>query len=426
MAALSSVHAAGFDVLRSRHLWLRLAAGSCGAILLALGGTFALLLHSGTVVVQQTDMLVYVAAAHVVQSGHGGLYDFSHFRRLESVIVDHRLVVRREAVFLYPPFFALLLAPLASVSFALAYSLWLSLNALLLLCCTRALQLYARLDRLSGTVLGAAALSFFPVFAALSQGQVSILLLGSLVGTLWALRTGRDLTAGLALSVMLIKPPYLLPLLLVLVVQRRWRVLSGFVVAATALALAPLPVLGFRSDQHYVQALLRASRWHSGGGFTSATNHNLAGFTHLLLPSSLAQDAQVLLSVMALAVLAVLAMRVKRTDFAFAAAVCVALLVNPHVLLHDLTILLVPAAVALGYRNARRGLNVILVTGYVGVLVGIRLVTVLPFQLSVLATASLFAWLVVAGWCPAALEQPLVVAGPRAGQPLSPVASCGS
>jgi hypothetical protein len=78
-------------------------------------------------------------------------------------------------------------------------------------------------------------------------------------------------------------------------------------------------------------------------------------------------------------------------------ALVVALLISPHTLAYDLTLLLIPAAVALRYRQAStRVLLGILTAGYLMVTAGYRLVFYLPVQLSVIAMLLLLAWLTLA------------------------------
>jgi ABC-type Mn2+/Zn2+ transport system permease subunit len=60
---------------------------------------------------------------------------------------------------------------------------------------------------------------------------------------------------------------------------------------------------------------------------------------------------------------------------------------------HDLTLLIVPVAVALRLRPSwDRALPRVLTLGYCAVVVGLALVTVIPVQLSVVAMSCLGAW----------------------------------
>lgn len=79
-------------------------------------------------------------------------------------------------------------------------------------------------------------------------------------------------------------------------------------------------------------------------------------------------------SVAALAAVAVIARRCWPADLPFAGATVTALLVNPHVLVHDLSLLLIPAAIAVRHAGAQEPtLWLVLAAGYVVALAGIPL-----------------------------------------------------
>ncbi len=230
---------------RGRRFLSRAPIAVCAAVLFALCISYITLLRSGAVHIQQSDVLVYYSASHLVLAGHGSaIYSFPALKAVESSTLHSGLTVRNQAAFLYPPFVALALAPLAAVGYSSAYLLWFILNCLLLVGVLVALQRYLQLRRSGSVLLVVAGASFFPVFATLAQGQVSMLLLAVLTASFLALRAQRDGWAGALLALALIKPPYVLPFLLLLLVQGRWRALASFCAAGAALALLPMAVLG--------------------------------------------------------------------------------------------------------------------------------------------------------------------------------------
>jgi hypothetical protein len=403
---------------------MTLRAGLAAAItvLAALTYSYISLLRSGTLHIQQSDFLVYYAAAHLVLSGHGhAIYAVNALRHIEAGFLPASTPPRAQAAFLYPPFAALLLAPLAALPFAAAYFLWLALNAALAVASAATLQRYIGLGGSRGLLWVLLSLSFFPIFAGLVQGQIAVLLLAAATCALVSFLAGRDELGGAALAVLLIKPPYCLPFLLLLLAQRRWRGLLSFGGVGIFLALAPSAVLGPGSDLGYARLLLAAARWHTAaGGFSPVVNHNLSGLTQLLLPRAPALAAQLVLTAGVLLGLAVLAWRRNSIEVPFAAAVVVALLINPHVLIHDLALLLVPAAIALRYREAGTlHLAVILSTLYLAALEGPAIVRVVPLQLTAVGMICLLGWLLVAPDRPPAsstFEPAAVPADPRSGE----------
>lgn len=381
---------------RWRRLLSRAPIAICAAVLFALSVSYITLLQSGAVHIQQSDVLVYYGASHLVLGGHGSaIYSFPTLKAVEASTLHSSLTVRNQAVFLYPPFVALALTPLAAVGYSLAYLLWFILNCLLLVGVLIALNRYLQLSRSGSILLVVAGASFFPVFATLAQGQVSMLLLAVLTASFLALRAQRDGWAGALLALALIKPPYVLPFLLLLLVQGRWRALASFCAAGAALALLLMAVLGPSINQGYLQVLRQAAGWHTTtGGFSPQANQNLAGFFQLLCAAPVATVLQWGFSVAALAAVAVIAHRRRPADLPFAAATVAALLVNPHVLVHDLSLLLIPAAIAIRHaRPQAPALWLLLTAGYGVALAGIPLSHWIPIQLSVLVMAALLLWL---------------------------------
>lgn len=143
----------------------------------------------------------------------------------------------------YPPLFASLLSPLTSLSPPLAFGLWTALNVVLALgLAWRVATFFPIRQRLVAAML---VLVSLPVAAALWAGQVQIFLALAVGEAFLALRSGRDLRAGVWLSALIVKPQYLILLGPVLVWKRRWRALggcaagTGLILGASALLAGP-------------------------------------------------------------------------------------------------------------------------------------------------------------------------------------------
>jgi hypothetical protein len=241
-----------------------------------------------------------------------------------------------------------------------------------------------------------ATLSFVPVFVALVQGQTSILLLALFVGAFFALRGSHERTVGVCVAFALVKPPYVAPFLLVLLLQRRWRALGAFAITAVVLALVPLAVLGPSTAVDYLLTLVRASAWHTQFGYGPQWNHSLAGFDQLLLPATLTEKLTALLDLLTVAALAYATRSRSSVEPAYGLATVVALLVAPHVLIHDLCLVLLPVCITVRWRDegSWRVAGLIL-AGYAFLLLGLRLVSVLHLQLSVIALLAVGCWLLL-------------------------------
>jgi Glycosyltransferase family 87 len=261
--------------------------------------------------------------------------------------------------------------------------------------------------RASLPLLGVASLLFPPVTIALLQGQVSILLLGLTVATLVAASAGRDRVAGVVLALAMLKPPFALPLLLVFVLRRRWQAVGAFVVTLVLELVLPVLVLGPSAIGMYVRLLVNVWRWQGLAGpvvykhvqiatatYSARQSNSLASVVRLLSPAGVAGVVVAACTIALLLALAWSTLQASSLDVPLGVAVLVSLLISPHVLVHDLCLILVPMAVVWKYgTDWQPRVSVVLVAAYCLTFVGFLLSFALPFQLSLVATLTLLAWL---------------------------------
>jgi hypothetical protein len=356
---------------------------------------FVALLHMG-MTMKGWDFFYYYSASRMVADGHGALiYNLHALGHAESVLARPYRVPHGVLPNVSPPAFAVALAPLAMLPYNLAYLLWLIANCLLLAVAMCFLERYSGLKGRSALWFRLAALCSLPALIAIFQGQTSILNLALLVASLAAFSQGRDGLAGALLALAFIKPQYAPAFLVVLIAQRRWTALAALALTTAGLLIAPIPFLGPSIDLAYGHTLLQATTWGQEiGGFGPIWNRGFPGFARLLLPHPIDTLTSLVFGVCALALLAWAAFRTRRVEIAFALAVVVSLLVSPHVLIHDLTLLLVPVAVALRFgAEGPPRLTSVLLASYLAITGGFALVFVAPLQLSAPAMAALGVWL---------------------------------
>ncbi|MBN2147174.1 MAG: DUF2029 domain-containing protein, partial [Anaerolineales bacterium] len=280
-----------------------------------------------------TDYIQFYAAGKTVLEGESArLYDFAYQSALEQSIAGPELLDFH--AFITPPFLAWLFAPLSMLPYLWSFALWtvISLAAL-------GLSLHwLKPGRSWRAFLWS--LTWFPVFAAITFGQNSLLSLAilSLVFALW--RRSRPLIAGLILSLILYKPQLALGVLLLWLLEWRieWKSLLGFTFGASILAGLSFGLLPEAS-----QAYLEFTRqvlpqminqdlfplWHA---------HALRGFWLLLLPGQLllAEILAILFSVLGIFAFLWFWLR-KRGDgpLLFAAAICLTIWITPHAMIYD-------------------------------------------------------------------------------------------
>ncbi len=149
-------------------------------------------------------------------------------------------------IFPYPLPLAILLAPLGMLTLEAAYVGWQLFTLVVVSLATWAiLRTSSAPQPLRVFFPLLLCLMFFgPVFLTLQIGALGGLTLGAVVGAILALERRRELLAGALLSIVLLKPPQGLPLLILggtwLVFHRSWRALLGLSIGAFVLLVAGL------------------------------------------------------------------------------------------------------------------------------------------------------------------------------------------
>ncbi|MCS7178676.1 MAG: glycosyltransferase family 87 protein [Anaerolineae bacterium] len=287
-----------------------------------------------------TDFLEFYAAGATLLRGESArLYDMDYQARLQREIIGPGL--EAYYAFITPPFFALLFVPLALLPYGLAFALWSFLGLVALWASVRLMGI-----RSSRPFLWA--LTWFPVFAAVSYGQNSLLSLFLLALTFRLWRDGRPWAAGLALAGLMYKPQLTLGLALLWLVSGRdgWKALGGWAlgtVALTALCAVAWPEAS-QAYLHFARTILPdLPNWQD---FPLWHLHTVRGFWRLLLPESpLLGDVLTLLLTGLGLVEGYRFWRCHRLHppLTFAAAVALTLWITPHAMIYDWAILLIPA-----------------------------------------------------------------------------------
>ena len=137
--------------------------------------------------------------------------------------------------FYHPPAELLLLGPLALLSYKTAYFFWAILCTALLLLAARILQpQLGRLREAIGIPIPIVFLAYFPAAMTVSLGQDSIVLLVVVAAACLLYLKKRDVACGAILGLGLFKFQHIIPLIAILAIRKRPKLLVGF--AATTLA----------------------------------------------------------------------------------------------------------------------------------------------------------------------------------------------
>lgn len=249
--------------------------------------------------------------------------------------------------FMFAPFSLACFTPLACLDYAEAEFAWYVLTVAMLLAVP--LLLRRRVAGSSGYLACCriAPLLFFPVILSLLQGQASGLLLLLFAAAYADLREGRDFRSGCWLALAAFKPQFVLPMLLALVLWRKWKPLRSFALASAGLFCVSAAFVGGETALNYPLALLQYSRMaHTSAGEHPESMANLRGFLDQVFREYLSATALAIVTLVAsLVVLSAMMLALRRrsvSETSFSLAVVVSVLVSYHAYLHDACLLLLP------------------------------------------------------------------------------------
>jgi hypothetical protein len=294
----------------------------------------------------RTDYLAMLAGARVLAGG-GCLYCHAAQAQAEALMLG--AAHPSFDPFLETPVVALAFRPLLGLPASAGYAVFLALSLGAVAAGTALAVRHFPVAR-GRWALPLLALAFVSLPAAWNYhlGQVDALLVLPLVGAAVLLATGRPLAAGLALSLLILKPQTVWLVPVALLAARQWRGLAGMIAGAALWAAASLWSVGPAGVGQWLALLAAqgppvdtsvgipgavASLFGGGAGFATAALLGLAACAGLVAARRLMGDPQV----------------------ALALGVTLSLLVAPHVYAYDLIALALPLLV-LAERNVAAAL----------------------------------------------------------------------
>lgn len=177
------------------------------------------------------DFAAFYGAGAMARTGEGArLYDRERQREIQKAFLpDHP---GGWIDFAYPPFVALLFAPLAALPFTMAFAIYSLAQAG---ACVAAVQLAAAVSprvRETRTAAVAMTLSFYPLMRSVLGGQNTGFSLLCAVGLAVSLYRSRDVVGGLWAGAWLFKPQLALPVILLVGLRRGARFWGGLATGA--------------------------------------------------------------------------------------------------------------------------------------------------------------------------------------------------
>jgi Glycosyltransferase family 87 len=271
-----------------------------------------------------------------------------------------REVVRHYGVseaitFVYPPFFAVLLTPLAHFSYGVAFKLWTALTVVLTFA---SIWLIFRLGGMQisaehGVILVVGLFSYTPFFHELAVGQVASLLLFFFALGVWLLSSDRNWPSAFCFAVatmIKITPIVVVPLL---AMHRKWRWLAAYGCWIGALSGFSIWWMGWMAYEQFLHSVIPSFSC----GVATYGNVSIVAFVQELflgrmpmdgIPATLPTGACLVSKIVAFAVLTLLMLRFYRyrreesLELHVGLLLLVSLVISPIAWIHHYVIALLP------------------------------------------------------------------------------------
>jgi hypothetical protein len=288
-----------------------------------------------------TDYLQFYSAGVTIRQGQdANLYNFEYQSELEQSIAGQGL--QSFHAFITPPFLAWLYVPFTLIPYTWSFIVWSLLGLVFLWFGIRLLTN----EHQSRILMWS--LTWFPIFAAISFGQNSLLtfLLLSITYRFWI--KDKPFYAGLVSSLLLFKPQMVLGIciLWLLAWKKGWKSLLGLTFGGIILAGLCFIYLPAASKayidlaRNVLPGLIYQDQfplWHLD---------SLRGFWALLFPGQewLVEGVSLLLSAVGIiGYILIWRKNCINQDLLFASAICLTIWITPHAMIYDWSILLISA-----------------------------------------------------------------------------------
>jgi hypothetical protein len=360
-----------------------------GLIIAACSVTFiSLLANAGiyllTCAPKAMDFMAFFTSAQLLMHAPNNLYNLHSQQLMQQSIAPITKQLSLFIAYVNPPFVALLFVPLLKLELLNAYLVWLIINALFLviICFIGYRQLnYSKLYVKILAIIGI--ITFIPILTSLLIGQLSILLSLILLLTWIFLKKGWNFRSGLMLSLLLIKPQFLLLPFLAVLIQRRSKLTYGLIIGIIVLILISYLLVGANGITNYLYALNSASHGDTRYDVDLMAQHSIQTLLLIVFHTRSIATIQfpwlLIIFGIALPTLFVWTKKFPTTSpqfsFQWILLIFATLLTSPHTHFHDLSFLIVAAIMILSVIPKSKSkhqakLIILLILGYLIALIG--------------------------------------------------------
>jgi glycosyl transferase family 87 len=279
--------------------------------------------------------LGHLASAHRISE----MYDAASFHEAQAEFLPES--AREIYPPVYPPQAAVMFAPMSGLSYQRALFIWSLITiAGYALIVWSAWKVVA--DRLPDrTFVIAAAAAFPPFWILILHGQVTVILLFAFWAGWLALEHHRRWLAGFAFGLLALKPQFGIPLVVVVLASGEWAMLTGAVTSVMAQAVVVWMMLGSDAFTTFADSIPTTIAYADLLEAKPFMSHSLRALTRLT-PNWIGLPMWAALA----AIVLWFTVRAWKSDaplrVRLGAVVLAATLVNPHVIIYDLTVLILP------------------------------------------------------------------------------------
>lgn len=297
------------------------------------------------------DFTTFYTGGIIVREHLGAqLYDEQTQYRVQQQFAPGVIIRHGPLPYIHPPFEALVFVPLAWLSYPAAFLVWDCISVAILIATMWLIRPHvSSLNAISVPAWIFIWLAFFPVFFGLLQGQDIFVLLLLFVLAFVALKQERDLAAGCILSLGLFRFHLVVAFLFILLLQKRYKAVMGFIGSALLLALLSIGIVGWRQAVQYPAHVWRLEQsMERRGTIVPIRMANVRGLLDsALLPHTSKVASDVVIAAVSLALIIWGSRRWRSSspdefDLGFALCVVITILVGYHTLPYDLSLLLLP------------------------------------------------------------------------------------
>jgi len=289
----------------------------------------------------------YAAAKLYVTNGGSAVYDLALQRQVELQVTGQdpaRFIV---LPYFHPPYYTLLISPLAFLDYRHAYYAMAAFNVLLAAALIVILVTTSARVRGRGWLVATAMIAgFFPLFVTVLQGQSDLVVLVPLAGAYAAWAHKKYAWAGALSALALAKPQLLLLIPVLFVTRRAWTALAAFAGVLAALGVLSIATFGAGAVLTYLHAV---GTWAITGRlpnthelvYTDPAVYSLRNILEAVPGGGKVVAFLVLILLLALVALS-LSWRPDKPRLDFALAIAASLVLSPHQNVHDLSLLIIP------------------------------------------------------------------------------------